>query len=81
MDFINIPLDSLNIDSAGYYRNGHPDIDLMSAGRDRVLALISLPPGTLIMIDEVQPMIVVDGGWLLDGTIYTSIFTLNDRLF
>lgn len=79
MDFINIDLDSLNMGC--HYRNGHPDIDLMSAGRDRVLALISLPPGTLIMIDEVQPMIVVDGGWLLDGKVYTSIFTLSNRLF
>lgn len=79
MDFINIPLDSLNMGS--HYRNGHPDIDLMSAGRDRVLALISLAPGTLIMIDEVQPMIVVDGGWLLDGKVYTSVFTLSNRLF
>lgn len=79
MDFINIDLYSLHV--GNFWRNGHPNVDLMIAGRDRVLALISLPPGTLIMIDEVQPMIVVDGGWLLDGTVYTSIFTLNERLF
>lgn len=74
MDFINIDLDSLYIS----YVHG---VAAMHADGDRVLALISLPRGTLIMIDGVQPMIVIDGGWLLDGTVFTSVFTLHDRLF
>lgn len=48
--------------------------------RDRVKAKISLAPGTLIMIDGVQPMVVLESGWLLDGEVFTSTVALHNRL-
>ena len=75
-------LDSLNMNIPSAARgNGGHNLSMLRANRDRVMALISGAPGTLIMIDGERPLVVIEGGWLLDGRVFKQWTTLANALF
>jgi len=58
-------------------RDGSIDYPLLKANSARMKAALVHPPGTLLQLECGRVVVVLDGGWLLDGKIFSKMGDLS----
>jgi len=75
---INITTHDLNIAIPRWSnRDGSINLPLLQANSARMKRALVHPPGTLLQLECGRVVVVLDGGWLLDGKIFSKMGDLS----